>query len=524
MKTTINIMAKWIAASLAVMCFCQSAKAQQWVVSPEAPYSGIYMKHLTPVDGGTSVLCAGTTYDPEDYHNTDGFVMKIGRDSSYIVQTTHVPGMRLEYQCATQLVNGNYIVFGVCDDSLSDPNIDHYLRADVFDNSLNPVSSRQYRVNDTLFGYFDLRGSCDMKSILTDDGTVTLVTSQYRLVNVWNYGHLCFYEFDSNGDTLRTKAPTANQPQAIGVHRITREPHSGNLQVFIQAGYFGGNIGLSGYKTVSPDFEIVKSQCLYYLAGPDYNVRSVRSEGRWDEEDHIIVSAEMTLFNNDRTSFYYETLYKIDTLANILRELPLPPLDSCMSAPDDWNTAYANDSTVFVLYNCGSSLNTNETQVNVALVDNDLNLLGRKVLRPEVAGYRSGPPVVFDDGGCVFPLYNWDYNYGNQKGIKRTSFMKMAREDIEITWNVIPNDGPETPTGAYPNPVHGRLNIPVKSIEPCATRLRILTVKGTLCVDAVVESGGGLISVDVCNLDPGLYVYQVVTSGKVNASGKFVKE
>lgn len=507
-------------------------RAQQWTLGPGELPDPLQLDQILPVDGGSSAIAVGWTHIPEDSHKTDGVVVKVGRGGECVHRTMHVPGMWLAYKCATQLDNGNCAVFGICEDSLSDMNdYGHYLRVDILDTLLQPVSSRQYRVNDTLFGVFSYPISHSaMRSILTEDGTVVLVTSQSRRTSpslpvLENC--LCFYEIDTLGDTLRAKAPMEGTHACVGsdIKSVTRSPGSGAMQVFLEWGNFNGNT-VTGFKTVDDDFEIVGSKALHKLPGSQWMneiIWEVRSDGRWDGDGHMIVCAEMTYADRQRPTIYHQTLYRIDTLGHNLGELHLPPADSSLSSPDTWNTAYVNDSTIFVLNSYGVYTWDMWKRLNVTLVDKHLNLLGRKVVKPEEAGYSCGQPAVFDDGGCVFPLYNTDYNYGVGKVVNGTSLMKIARDDIEITWDVVPDDGTSGHDGAYPNPASGVLNIPVRGVEPGVSRLRITTADGMPCVDTPIDGTGGRIAVNVGNLDPGVYVYQVTTNGKTNAGGKFVK-
>lgn len=520
-------------AFVAAMAWGGALHAQQWTVTQEELPERLFLESLTPVDGGASVLGVGWALLPEESCKTDGVVVRVGRDGDCEYRTTHVPGMCLAYKCATQLDSGDYMVFGVCEDSLSDMcDYGHYLRVDVLDTLLEPVSSRLYRVDDTLFGCFTnpLSHHSPMKSLPSRTGTVLLATSQYRYPKPtasYRENCLCFYEFDGGGDTLRAKAPMEGALACLGsgIKCVTRSPGSGAMQVFLEWGNFNGNT-VTGFKTVDDDFEIVGSKALHKLPGSQWMneiIWEVRSDGRWDGDGHMIVCAEMTYADRQRPTIYHQTLYRIDTLGHNLGELHLPPADSSLSSPDTWNTAYVNDSTIFVLNSYGVYTWDMWKRLNVTLVDKHLNLLGRKVVKPEEAGYFCGQPAVFDDGGCVFPLYNTDYNYGVGKVVTGTSLMKIARDDIEITWDVVPDDGTSGHDEAYPNPASGVLNIPVRGVEPGMSRLRITTADGMPCVDTSIDGTGDRIAVNVGNLDPGVYVYQVTTNGKTNAGGKFVK-
>lgn len=521
-------------AFVAAMAWSGALRAQQWTVTQEELPERLSLESLTPVDGGSSVLGVGWSSLPEGSNKTDGVVVRVSRDGDCEYRTTHVPGMWLAYKCATQLDNGDYMVFGICEDSLSDiSEYGHYLRVDVLDTLLEPVSSRLYRVDDTLFGCFNcpLTHDSPMKSLPSLTGTVLLATSQYRYPKptaAYKADCLCFYEFDAVGDTLRAKAPMEGNLACLGsgIKCVTRSPGSGAMQVFLEWGNFNGN-NVTGFKTVDDDFEIVGSKALHKLPGSQWLTEliwQVRTDGRWDDDGHMIVCAEMTYADSQIPGIYHQTLYRIDTLGNNLGELHLPPADSSLSSPDTWNTAYVDDSTIFVLNSCGTHVWDMWKRLDVTLVDKRLNILGRKVVKPEEAGYSCGQPAVFDDGGCVFPLYNTDYNYKGERVITQTSLVKITRDDIEITWDVVPDDGTGDHGGAYPNPVSGVLNIPVKGVEPGVSRLRITSADGKPCVDTPINSFCGRIVVDVGNLDPGVYVYQVTTNGKADAGGKFVKK
>ena len=102
--------------------------------------------------------------------------------------------------------------------------------------------------------------------------------------------------------------------------------------------------------------------------------------------------------------------------------------------------------------------------------------------------------------------------------------MKFRREDIEITWDVV-NEVEAKPMGvAYPNPTTSSINIPIDETLSNDARIQIFDAKGAKCLDSEVGNTGNLITLDVHNLDAGLYVYKVVSGKREVASGKFIKE
>lgn len=517
----------WIAL-MAAVAICGNLQAQQWVVTPGSETDNSSLNEITAVDNGSAVLGVGTDAMP---YPGDGFVIKVDVDGNIASRTTHIPGMSLSYYCSTQLDNGNYAVFGVCDDSLADPDCQHYLRVDIFDTLLNTVSSRQYRVDEDKFGFFNLSWELSpMRSLLTDDGTVMLVTAQRRDRNPDGQERgeqvtcLCFYEFDDYGDTIRTNAPVNNYPEASGLKCLSRIQGSANYAVFVKHGYFPPDNGVSGFKTIGPDLEIKASRSLVRMVGPHFwedPVRDVAAEGRWDGDGRTVVSIERY---NSSTGAVFQMLYRIDTMAGTYGDLVIPPTDSTTALPKGRSTAFINDSNTFVLTRIFERLNDANPllkyYLQLALVDENLNLLGRRTLKPSLPGhsYDCSNPVAFNDGSCVFAVYDM------YDSISCLQFVKMGREDIEITWEVDDNTIDQDVTAAYPNPARDRLFIPVKGLEAGVSRLRIASTDGIAWMDAPVNANGECISVDLKNLPAGLYVYQVVTEASINASGKFVKE
>ena len=76
----------------------------------------------------------------------------------------------------------------------------------------------------------------------------------------------------------------------------------------------------------------------------------------------------------------------------------------------------------------------------------------------------------------------------------------------------------------YPNPTFGIVNIRVDECLSGDARLQMFDAEGTKCLDSAIGDSGNLITLDLHNLDAGLYVYKVVSGDRTVASGKFVKQ
>ena len=507
-----------------ILAVFHSLLAQEWIVEVEEMRNS-YMQDMVSIDDGESVLGIGYTGFPDYF---DGVVVKIGKDGNSIGRVVHLPGMMLQYYSAVQLSNGNYMVFGVCDDSLCDPLIQRFFRIDVFNSQLESVFSKTYSVDDDIFDcFYNAYYGRAMKSMISKSGTITLAARLSYSYKKNYRGAVRFYEFDETGEIIRMVDNPLNVAYTAGIGKLTYEPHSDNLWVAINGGSFPPHSGLPGIYVVDNNYNIVAKQDFIQIQGglPTNvdDIFQIACEGLWIDDDYTIIDAEK---RSHRSTFTYHTLYKVDSALNVYAELRLPPYDSCTSSPYGTNTAYIDDTTVFAFTYCSQFMwSTDKSQVNVILVDKHLNLLGRRVIQKDnVQFFCTTPPARFEDGGCVIAMYsrNGDQYPGNP--FEKVQLMKFRREDIEITWDVV-NETESKPTcHAYPNPTTSSINIPINETLSNDARIQIFDAKGMKCLDSEVGNTGDLITLDTHNLDAGLYVYKIVSGKREVTSGKFVKE
>ena len=524
----VNAAMKRLLQLLCLLALSQPLLAQEWVV--EVPYSMGFMRDMVPVDGGEHILGIGGTNVNYRY---DGLVLLVEKDGQYADRQVHLPGMTLQYHSAIQLDNGNYMVFGLCDDSLRDPLIQQYLRVDIFDDKLEIVSSKTYDVDDETFDYFYYtNNNTTMKSVLSKSGTVVLacrLTFYDESGTHPVYGQkMRIYEFDEDGDILRA----ANDNQEVAyISELFYAPHSDNLMVKV-TGAFPPN-DATGIYIVDTSLAVVARKDFFHLTGGlnpfGDRIWDARCEGRWFDNDCVIYDAYTIRYDgkdDPRYTFYYDKLYKLDSALNVHAELRLPPYDSCSFSPEGTTTAYVDDSTIFAFTFCSFSIYDQDMQqLNVTLVDKDLNLLGRKVIRKDDVMYSMwAPPAAFGDGGCLAFVRSWNGTNYQDEPFKRNELMKFRREDIEITWDVVKENGMKTLVSPYPNPTSGILNIPIGDADIHSTTLQIFDMNGGKWLDKTIDKHGNLITVDTRNLETGLYVYKVVSGSREIACGKFVKE
>lgn len=510
-------MNKWL-LSLLFFVLGHCLMGQEWSILLEEERNG-WLNDLIHVDEGEHVVGIGT-------HNIalsqckDGFVFKADKEGNILTRVVHLPGMTLEYYSAVQLPNGNLMAIGICDDSLCDYHYQKYIRLDVFDEQLDTVLSRTYCVDDDVFDNFSYphQGQV-MNSIVSPSGTVILVTRLSYLNETWNaYAPaLRIYELDETGTILRMH--DTPRLQIGSINEITYIPNTENLMILLDGGVFGYNSGVVGWYIVDPELNVIDRQMMTYLN--DAELDDVACDGHWIDERYLIVDGEQY----EGSHFTYHTLFKIDTSMNVTATLQLPPYDSCTWVPMGTNTAYANDSTIFAVSYCSKSMSSMVAyQTNIMLVDKDLNLLGRKVLKEDNVVKIVRPPATFNDGGCLVMVFSRNGSQYTGEPFASYELMKFRREDIEITWDVV-NETEAKPMGiAYPNPTSSTINIPIDETLSNEARIQIFDAKGMKCLDSEIGNTGNLITLDVHNLDAGLYVYKIVSGKRELAGGKFVKE
>ena len=511
-------MKKWL-FPIVFFALSHGLMGQQWSIQLEEERTG-WLYDLIHVDEGEHIVGIGR-------HNTavsncyDGLVIKADKEGNILSRVIHLPSKTLEYYSAVQLPNGNYMAFGVCDDSLCDHNFQKYIRIDVFDEQLDTVLSRTYCVDDEIFDNFSYPHEGQiMKSIVTHSGTVILATRLSYYDETWNFyaPALRIYELDETGMILRMHDTPLLQIGSI--NEITYIPDTDNLMILLDGGVFGYNSGVVGWYTIDTELNIIDQQMMVHLNGVD-DIEDIACEGYWIDGQYLIVDGEQY----EGSHFTYHTLFKMDASMNITATLPLPPYDSFTWLPYGTNTAYANDSTIFAVSYCRETMSSDIVcQTNIMLVDKNLNLLGRKVLKEDNVLKFVRPPATFNDDGCLIMVYSRNGSQYPGEPFARYELMKFRREDIEITWDVV-NETAAKPTNvAYPNPAANSINIPINETLSNDARIQLIDAKGAKCLDSEVGNTGYPIKLDVHNFDIGLYVYKVMSGKREITSGKFIKE
>lgn len=506
-----------------------SLQAQQWVTEIDSDRT-LSLLHCIPVDNGDAMLSAGySTVELQGGIDAMGSVVKVRSDGTYTRREIRKEGKKLYLLTATELDDGNYMVCGTFDDATLNASNDFFrhLAVMVIDSALNTVTERSYRVDTEGFEGFRPVQSSMMRCTKAPEGNVILGTclsyftpDQYGGKYESRYR---FYELDPTGDTVRSVTQPQNYngltQSGIYIENLFPNPTTGGFTFVGWGNYSPSYCGGYGIWNLGSNLEITSKHPMKFGSYPFYfSPVKMSCEGRWYDDGLFLTFTENTSGVNTWDNAGW--LHLTDTLAGKHASVMLPPTDSVNSPDRGCCTAYVNDSTIFAVTYCYSMNNmTGPVHTNIILLDKHLNILGRTTIHPSGTYCFPSEPVALNDGSVVAPVYMIP-----EDGIIRSYIYSYRRDDIEITWDVVDESSPEQGSSAYPNPASDKLHIPVNHIEPGVTRLRIISSDGMSCVDAAISTEGNLIAVDVGNLAPGIYVYQVVTNAKVNANGKFIKE
>lgn len=285
--SNIQCVMKKAIAIIVLLSVCRLMSAQEWEVGM-GEYGKCFLKELVTVDEGDFVIGAGFV---NGTGHPNGFIVRVGKDGNYSSRKVNLPGMMLQYQTVVQLDNGNYMVFGMCEDSLWNPLYPRYLRLDVLDSQLESVSSRTYSIDDEVFDCFVNSGCLLLKSTRSKRGTTLLaaVLSYYVEQQAYYRDAVRFYEFDDNGDIIQIVDNDSNVARASSIGKFVYEPHSDNLLMTVSGGIFPPNSG-PGVYVVDSGLNIVGKTNLVHVQGgvsPDLDhIDKITCDGRWMEGLH----------------------------------------------------------------------------------------------------------------------------------------------------------------------------------------------------------------------------------------------
>jgi hypothetical protein len=379
----------------------------------------------------------------------------------------------------------------------------------IIDPECNVISDHIYSLDSVYVGILQ-----DHYILDVDGNIVTLGAVSYYIdsVSVYTTADFCMGKYSQNGDSLLFQI--FQIPDHIEEeYDLTVIPGT-NQYLAVTSAYFNG-MPDPQIARISHDFELINYR---WFSRPELS--TICSLNHWLTNSSYLISC----LSIDLSGGHDEQVgvYKADTNANIIQSLELGKPDT-LDYPAYYNSMeFVNDSTLYI----GGFIQyiafwpTDPSYVELYLVDTNLNLLGYRQFGGNI-NYRLQGILATSDGGCL--MYASTYSDTNGYHERDIRIFKVPRDSIDIitsittlpiidSQNLLP----------YPNPVTDILHIPLGQ-SVTNPKIQIIKADGKKVLDKIESASGNLVTLDVCHLSSGIYIYQISSANKPAATGKFVK-
>ncbi len=491
--------------ALSIQVFAQESMRVEWEIYDNTmPLGGI-------IDKAGNTIIVGKITKKDTYNDRDAFIFKMDTNGNYIYdRVPEVADTSIEYQAIIQLDNGNYFVAGRKGPSdYNNDSIQRELVVAIYDENLNMLVDKTYNYKEiykSLFNIYFLKES--------DGNILFAATAMRKTGDPMNNHDLGLFRFTQEGDTIETKF--WHFQRNVIVYDMDKIPRSNNYLILE---FITQMFGSFECMVLKPDLTI---DTINYFSSHDYTVDNYLTCDYWYPDKTFLMGSGMSVY--DKTDEFGLAVYRCDTLANIsdslfLNKAGVWQLNSyikCMS--------YADEESIYIVGHEPDYLNChNNDSINLYVVDTGLNQVAYKSL---------GGDESYDTFGVLTSKDHGAYIYGQvwyPDGDVCTSNLviyHVSREDLGLP-PVKVIDLERTPGQAkvYPNPASNILNISVdeRTLKE-HTRIKLYNSQGKKVYDYRLPHVGNTLQLDVTNLEPGLYVYNIASGKQVLVRGKFVKQ
>ncbi len=490
--------------ALSIQVFAQESMRVEWEIYDNTmPLGGI-------IDKAGNTIIVGKITKKDTYNDRDAFIFKMDTNGNYIYdRIPEAPDTSINYKNVIQLANGNYFVIGR--KGPSDYNNDSTQRelvVAIYDEELNMLVDKRYNYNDI---YKMLSGKVIQDS---DNNILYVCSAQRKNGNPMNNVDLGLIRLTTDGDTIETKFQ--HFQRNVSVYDIDKIPASNNYLILE---FITQMFGSFECMILKPDLTV---DTINYFSSHDYTVNNYITCDYWYPDKTFLMGSGMSVY--DKTDEFGLAVYRCDTLANIsdslfLNKAGVTQLNSYIKC-----MAYADEESIYIVGHEPDYLNChNNDSINLYVVDTGLNQVAYKSL---------GGDESYDTFGVLTSKDHGAYIYGQvwyPDGDVCTSNLviyHVSREDLGLP-PVKVIDLERTPGQAkvYPNPASNILNISVdeRTLKE-HTRIKLYNSQGKKVYDYRLPHVGNTLQLDVTNLEPGLYVYNIASGKQVLVRGKFVKQ
>ena len=213
----------------------------------------------------------------------------------------------------------------------------------------------------------------------------------------------------------------------------------------------------------------------------------------------------------------YAAVFEVDATGHYIDTLVYDRADTSDYTAQYGSMAYVVDDCIYIATYWDNGDNELPSDAVICLIDNDLNLKGTKRLKTGDTKIRLMHCQTTSEGGCL--VYGQcKESYGNEM----VYVWNLMPEDFVIPWAL--QESPEAlpHQSTYPNPTSDCLNIMLDSVDiQCV--VSVFDELGQKYFERRFDKGGGLLILDVSNLEAGTYFYEVIADGRNVHKGRFMK-
>ena len=475
-------------------------QSQQWALSYPID-EGVILVGGDCNEVGNFIVGASNKKDNLGY--LDAYAMFVDADGNYIDRKYCFDGYKSHLCSAICLDDGNAFVVGVKGGTRFNHLYDT-LWISIMNPELEIIEEHDYPLIEPYITW-----TTDVYLEFNNYGDIIVLASvsEHDFPNMTN-GVYAVFKCDTNGNVLNSKCFAeghgVNGARPSGLIRV---PNSDNMML-LGKGFFVTNSHSICY--IDSDLNLVG---VYSL--PLYeNIRNYTD--CWKDNGHFLMSS-MTHHHGMVNNNLYTAVFEVDATGHYVDTLVYDRVDTSDYTAQYGSMLYVCDDAIYIATYWDSGNNELPSDAVICLIDNELNLKGIKRLRIDDTKIRIMQCQKSSTGTCLV--------YGQCKetyGSEMVYVWNLSPDDFVIPW--VLGEMPEVlrHQSAYPNPTTDYLNIMLSDSDNNC-RVMVYDMSGRKYFERRFERGGTMLTLDVSNLELGMYCYDVIVDGLSTQKGRFMK-
>lgn len=494
---------------LLIVAFAKTINAQQWVIEyPTEDYEEVSFIHG---DKSLTYDYAVGRYENNQTNESYPIALCVDENGDYIDKIFYMESKKSVFSSVLGLDDGNVFVTAPYVEN-NDSDLYNKLWVAILNPNLEIVEENYIELEEPYLSF----STSTMHALFNDDKEIVVATLVADSIPehtsiIYDYS---FYKFDIHCNLLK-QSYLENLSRQCKIDDFTLIPDKDIYAVF---GYGMEVSGMANVIYIDNDLNyksmsFLDEQQVY----PDLMLPYRMSVGHWYDENHFLMSAQTV--QTGGLNNWKPFVVKMDTEMNVVKTLDLERADTTDYVAEYESMAYVSSDVIYVstFWNRGSFLDFLPNTMTVFLVNENLDLLGRKTMSFDDYYFYVLHVHPSYDGSCIVQgvVLGEDNN--------RSVIYKFRKEDMEIITDVTESYD-DLKINCSPNPVSSCLNISVESVVNKDARILLFDMMGRRYLEKDIVLDGNVLSLDVSSLPEGTYFYNIIVDGKNEIKEKFVKK